>query len=75
MTMRTDPGKTDRWIDRQVFLFDIKLSKYWTRNEGVRAIRLTLNLICRLAPLESFGSQMSDEGVRIIRFSFFHSIL
>ena len=56
-----DSDELDRWIESQFFLFDINLLNLWTTDEEVRGIRLTSNLIYRLAPLGSFGSPPSHD--------------
>ena len=56
-----DLDELDCWIEGQFFLFDIKSLKSWTMDEEVRDIRLTSNLICRLAPLGSFGPPPSHD--------------
>lgn len=39
--------------------FYIKLLKLWTMDAGVKGIGLTLDLISKLAPLESFNPPLS----------------
>ena len=41
-------NELDRWIEGQFFFFDIKLLNLRTMDEGVKSIRLTSNLICKL---------------------------
>lgn len=54
-----DSDELDRWIKGQFFLLDIKLLNLWTTDEGVKCIKLTSNLICRLASLGSFGPSLT----------------
>ena len=41
--------------------FDIKSFNLWTTDEGIGSIRLTSNLISRLAPLGSFDPPLSQD--------------
>ena len=49
-----DSEELDRWIEGQFLLFDAKLLKLCTMDEGVRRIRLTSDLVSRLTPLGYF---------------------